>query len=773
MQSPCVEGSVFISEKEQKMNPEKTLTGRTPERVCFSYSFGRLLAVFLSLFLLLPAIMPVFAESNEPTRQINLVYDDSGSMIGRWNREKKEYEYYDTWCQAKYALEVFAGLLGQKDKLNVYYMSGYSDAGLKLDGSRGAGHNVAEVHKKVTRDGDTPFGAVTTAMNKLKGSKADEKWLVILTDGTFEKKNAEGKTVKDPVTTERLRELKKDDPDIRIMYLAMGPEATDLQADEANGIYTSKAKTSSNILQELTNIGTRVFNKPSYDVLSGNKMSFDVPMKELIVFAQGANVEINGISSGGNTINPSGEPVVVSNTKKENASSSLKDHGFKPELMKVADLKGKIAVFNDVPEGNYTIDLSGADAVNVYYIPAISVRVGLESVEDTKKDDEEEDTSLNGKHLKAGDYTLVYELVKGEDGTGEVIEKSDLLGDVTYETHIINPGVSPDKTDYKSGDKITISEGDLQIDVTAHYLKHYSVSCRATSDYIYDNREVAFKTVGENAHNLDAKGFQEDDQPTKVAVTLNGNPPTDEQWAQMELPELKIKRGYKPKLGAFRVEKSDEKGIFNVWPTAPEKGPSGVPYDGDAPVKVSYDVLHGEETWQGSSEIGLPIVDTRCWACKHIRWIIIAIIALITAAIIIGYLPGVKRRLPKGLKRNPLVKGTHPYNDPQNGVGKFSKDTWKSFVPYITETGSVRIANRVFHLKASKTMGRIRLNNPDIMDRYNIKIGNKRKKDFKGKVEFGPATQIVISDEDEFGEGWTYTCRLNVDNRDKKKSRKR
>lgn len=77
---------------------------------------------------------------SSPTRVINLVYDDSGSMIetdivdSNGNTVKYD-ELVDTWCQAKYAIEVFAALLGDNDTLNVYIMSSYSKPKLVLYGN--------------------------------------------------------------------------------------------------------------------------------------------------------------------------------------------------------------------------------------------------------------------------------------------------------------------------------------------------------------------------------------------------------------------------------------------------------------------------------------------------------------------------------------------------------------------------------------------------------------------------------------------------------------
>lgn len=71
----------------------------------------------ISCILLLICTVPVGASATTyvPTRVINIVYDDFGSM----------YSSVDTWCRAKYSMEVFSAMLGDTDKMNVYYMSDY------------------------------------------------------------------------------------------------------------------------------------------------------------------------------------------------------------------------------------------------------------------------------------------------------------------------------------------------------------------------------------------------------------------------------------------------------------------------------------------------------------------------------------------------------------------------------------------------------------------------------------------------------------------------
>ena len=113
--------------------------------------------------MLCPGLMfEALAENVVPSRTIHLVYDDSGSMI-----KDEDGVYVDTWCQAKYAMEVVAAMLGDKDTLRIYYMSDYDQGRtgepMTIKGTSDPGMvkaNVEKVHQKVTAFSNTPFAAV-------------------------------------------------------------------------------------------------------------------------------------------------------------------------------------------------------------------------------------------------------------------------------------------------------------------------------------------------------------------------------------------------------------------------------------------------------------------------------------------------------------------------------------------------------------------------------------------------------------------------------------
>ena len=144
-----------------------------------------LLTVLICALALFPSAFPghaAYADQTQPrARVINVAYDDSGSM----DNGKK------AWCQAHYALEVFANMLGENDVLNVFTMSD-AEAGktvpcLTIYGSDSAQNRVDQAHAIFSaRNSSTPYDVVINAKNHLDVQDPEaEHWLVVLTDGAF------------------------------------------------------------------------------------------------------------------------------------------------------------------------------------------------------------------------------------------------------------------------------------------------------------------------------------------------------------------------------------------------------------------------------------------------------------------------------------------------------------------------------------------------------------------------------------------------------------
>lgn len=692
-----------------------------------------LITLLFSLLLSVPA--SAIVNSVAPTRIINVVYDDSGSMITTNNQT------VDTWCQAKYAMEVFAAMLESKDTMNVYVMSDFeydTSKGpiLQLNGQDGATANVAKIHGMITAAGNTPFNSVRKAYSDVVATEADERWLVVLTDGEFQGiDNVDGF-------------FSQKDENVRVMFLGMGPAAGGITADENRSLYYVKANDNQEILKKITDISTRIFNRDKIDIkVDDKKFSFDVPMGELIVFAQGNNVEIRNIKKeDGTTFEPSSAPVLVKYSDKPATNY--------PDFIVDEKLQGSIATFKgDFNDGNYTLDVANAETLEIYYKPNVEIAAYL------KNSDGEEVTEMTD--LAAGDYTIEFGFVKG--GTGEKIGESKLLGNVKYEANVINNDIRHEKT-YASGDSITIEEGDLSIDVIGHYLDYNSVSTHL--DYtIFKDKEITFEILDAPIYNVKSDGF-ENITPMQVRVLADGKELNDKQWNDFTLPKAEFTDSHDFKMDDFIIEKSDMRGVLKVTPQLRDGKPSAGTYK-DCGYTLSYTEQHGNEVWKGKSNLELKMTDGRSWIEQNIVNIIRLIILLIILMILLGYVPGIKHYLPRTLKRKPLISGmpNMPGLIPNEVKGKFEKSLASTIIPYVAQKGTIKFV-------PSGVAGVPKLNVKGIkgkrMSITNIKtFAGKDHITFNGesiekgysKRSYDTSAGITIS---VTVKDWTYTCQPNM-----------
>lgn len=540
--------------------------------------------ILLATILVLCSTMPLSANASSndsPSRQINVVYDDSGSMYSSGGSN------VDTWCRAKYSMEVFAAMLGERDRMHVYYMSDYQDgqskpARLQLDGKDGAAENVKKVHDETTHAGNTPFSSVKKAYKDLQSANAEEKWLVILTDGAFQ--GVSGQEGMDSFFGQK-------DDNIGVIFLGIGADVPGITEHHDKDIYCFKASDSRAVLENITQICTIVFNSNKLVVNPSTKtFSFDIPVGELVVFAQGGeNVRISGIKNGSQEYGSSKAPVEVKYSPCDAVGRNNQP---------VTDLHGFLAVFiDDFMPGNYTVEVSGAETVEVYYKPNIDIAVSLT--------DSSGREVMGLSEIEAGEYTLDMCFVKA--GTNERINNSSLLGDVSFDAAVTKNGVLLDQV-FHSGDKITAEEGSMIIDVTARYLTYYSLSS-VKNFSVYKDNHVSFSVVDDPTFDVNSNGI-DPEKYILIHADIDGHTPTKEQWDKMELPIVKLTSGQ----GEYDIDtpvlvKGSNPGDLMLYPKLSGTNPTEGTY-GNFGYSLSYDQSIGEERWSGSLEGVAKLNDT-------------------------------------------------------------------------------------------------------------------------------------------------------------------
>ncbi|MBQ4560862.1 MAG: hypothetical protein IJA55_00850 [Clostridia bacterium] len=710
----------------------------------------RLLILLLISVLLLPLCITVDAKTYVPSRTINLVYDDSGSMI------RVESDYVDTWCQAKYAMEVFAGMLGENETLNIYYMSDFAegDTGappkLSLKGSNDAKvteANVKNIHDLITNASNTPFSSVKQAYEDLKNVTTDERWLVVLTDGEF-----------NDASNDRVQNYFYEcvaDNKTRVMMLSMGPNAAVITPDNSKHIYFEKADTTKDIPAKLTEICNRIFQSNALEIDSDNTINFNVPMSQLVVFAQGKSVKIEGITaSDGTAIKPS------SNVHVRYSETATNDTYYPADKVKIADnLSGYVATFNtDFACGEYTVNVSGVEDIQVYYKPNVSIAAYLFDA------DNEEVTGKD--NIPSGTYRIEFGFVNGTNG--EKVTDTSLLGDIEYSSSIVNTVKSGKKEEYSanSGDTVTIKEGKLDIAVTAKFLEYNTVDATLSFD-VFKSKDLLFTIDRTPVYTVSTQGLENHNDAIQVSVKIDSDEGVvDLSKTQLELLGMPEVSTDAEEIEKFKVEKGDKPGTFLLYPVLKDTNEYHT-INGEISIKIKGEFTEGLSSAQGSKEGSFEVNNTVTAKDRITKWLeenwLKLTICLLLLFLILGYIPPFKKYLPRRLKKRPVIEcsaETFAVKD-KEVHGKYQRKFVTTLIPYKAETGYV-----VFSPSPYKKTAQIKAAGGNGMYVTNMKMFAGREEiSFNGMtIEEGRTKPYRIGSNSTISlrsPEYTYTCYLN------------
>ena len=415
-------------------------------------------------------IVSVDANVRTKTRTIHIVYDDSGSMASNG---------VTSWSQAKYAMGVFAAMMGENDTLNIYPMSSYSyksdssqsDSWGKIITIEGTESAEARVKKIEQMNGDnglyrnTPIQTVTAAGDALEGDTANEKWLIILTDGIFDR-GIPGSSISASETQSTILGYAGID-DINVAYVAIGSGAMSLKEwDSTSHFYPFEADTN-NILDTVTKVATVVFNYQSIPVSGNGTYSFstDIPISRVIIFAQGEGAKIEPLSLDGQMI--SEKPVSVDVQVVNGTQYYPQNESYNVQF---ADgLTGRLVTYQSDSEdkpfsaGTYSFD-SSVNHIEVYFEPGVEIQPILENA-----NKEEVNLSQNGvTSIEAGEKIVHIRMVNPL--TGEMIQPEDsTLLDGAKLTFTMTDSSGGVTNTYSDGDTVVLSEGSIEVCARASF----------------------------------------------------------------------------------------------------------------------------------------------------------------------------------------------------------------------------------------------------------------------------------------------------------------
>ncbi len=591
--------------------------------------------LLLTLMLMVSAVAaPVATQAATVTKveksyNIAVVFDNSGSMY-----------YSQSWCRAKYSMEIFASMLDySKDKLAIFPMWEVTTDGSKP--AYGGSYDPIEIKSKedinkisnlyTIEAYNTPFAPVSEAYEYLSNASADEKWLVVLTDGEF---NIDQRTDQKEQRIDlqgRLSSLASKD--IKVQYLGFGG-ASNLRADEANYFF-SKSSSDVSLKDDLVDICNSIFQRSVLpaDRINDGKLNLDLSMKNLIVFVQGADAKIDSLKDS------SGSDIAITLDSGQRKYSEIKAGGWDNAPVDTS-LAGQVVTFAACPKGEYTLSYSGAEKIQIFYEPDVGMDIEITNSDGQKVE--------NADNFTSGEYTFNSKIV--DSVTGEDVTSHPLLGQGVQIKTGVKTSADSDYKWYENGEKIAFTpDSSTNIKVEGTYLGKYTISSEDDPRFSWiSNIDIKKPTVDLNVEiSKDPSWFvlKEHDswQPIRVSLTIDGQPLTEEQMTRTSLTA--DIDGLK-----YRTEALPGESAYNIYICQNENGEYVEPATGKYELKATaaYTDEYGVES--RSQEQKLPF-EIQKYSLLVRRLIVLGIILIILAILTIATIILHKIKvLPKGVQ---------------------------------------------------------------------------------------------------------------------------
>lgn len=638
------------------------------------------------LAIMMTGILPGVSSfaSEKPANTIHVVYDDSGSMY------KNDDIFYDRWCHARYAMEVFAAMLGPKDTLKVYPMGFEGEESITVTGSQEAQSRIDAIEAMETAGGNTPFAAVENAYRDLYETQTDgHRWLVVLTDGDFNRME------KDEVDKKLLQFASASRP-VKIIFLSIGENSSGITHKPEKGIYFYQSTKNDEMLKQVTEIGNQIFQNlmlPQEYIIKNNKelkLSFDVPMEQIIVFAQGDNVQIGDLKS--KQLEPKKTQQV---TVKYSTRLPANMEKYRNRIPVDTKLSGALASFgnqdaiNPMGDGEYTVSVSDISNVQIYYKPSVLLDVSIYQTGNKLSD---------SNKLVSGEYEIELKLLNPI--TGEEVN-SPLLQDVQYRTTITN-GEFQGSFD-TAQNQLVAERGVVDIHSTVE-LPGYQV-LEVTRKIQVLQKAPPLELRADPPEKFNIKDLENEKNAILVTASMENQPLSEELWNNTRL------KASTPRNIELEVKKGD---VPSTWVIIPKYKVDLLSTDtGEIPVTIEANLFYEEQDVNSSLDTsfdieGLPFLERlMLWVKKNLVKILVTLFILF---MLIGYI--LKKRLPK-MKPKTIRKQPKPESPTSNFL---RKNFLTVILPYIAETGSltVKSGNTVlagFELKA-KGRNTFTLTNP-------------------------------------------------------------
>lgn len=521
-------------------------------------------------------------ETSKDTTQINVVYDDSGSMSN---------SRMDSWSQAKYAMEVFSAFMGEEDTLNVFPMSKAEDNDSKNDfftlkGTEDPADRVKRINDMKDTSG-TPIQAVDAAGENLKQSTAQQKWLVILTDGAFFNDTTE-------LSNEEIRsDFQKyaGVNGINMIYVGIGSYAEEISLSHDG--YEAYYIDTSSILGALTEIAQKVFSLQKVTLQGDSSYSFqaDVPISKFIVLAQGKQTEVTNAKINGEDVPAKPFSVEVSVNDKTPQPECNSGCAIAPNL------NGKVVTYEakdpkkPFSSGKYTFE-STSDDVDVYVEPGIEFRTILRSGSEVTTDTEIQD----GISIPGGESTVVIQIFDPLTGTPIDPSQSELLKGSEFALTVTDE--DGNTVTYTNGEKLNLAPGKATLQSVARLPGNINMTGESAK---LDVKDAPISVLFSQPAGYDINpGTLSGEQPVQASISAPDGTRINKDTFDSYSFEVTGTEGVN-----WEISMSDQDGVVNLTPSyaTDQKGSGITSTTQNLVLKVTRDNGSYQQAGEGNVEI--------------------------------------------------------------------------------------------------------------------------------------------------------------------------
>ena len=430
------------------------------------------LLVSLFVFLLCLDCWGIKAEAQEAGKVVYVVYDASQSML------YSDRGISSPWGETAYAVQMLAGLLDDNDRMELYIMTGEEGKFYRetINGEteiQGTLNKTEKILKNIVYTKNTYVETLEAAVTAIENEKANEKYLVIFTDGDFdydggEKKDDEGKKT----LYEKVNSIITDVADKRIpvIYMALSDEVT--IDNRQNSEYLKILRNSddsdeSQILDMFIEAGNYVFGRQELEYtekeLKNGKRQIlfttELPLERLMLVVQREGREEIGdeitadrnmaeVSSGG----------FLSLTAEDVQLGGYRDK----DSIRQAEHSAWLGVYrgkredNLLAPGTYSFEIPDGSTVSLYGEYCIRYQISAKTVSGINAEVSEDISVI------AGDVELTVELIDAIESK-PISENASVYDKLSVDLQVVNINTGYASAMTQRGETLQLEEGLYQI----------------------------------------------------------------------------------------------------------------------------------------------------------------------------------------------------------------------------------------------------------------------------------------------------------------------